>query len=91
MYSAASADELSEKIDKYVDFARKLKELLEMKVTVIPFVIVILGKVPKGFEKRLYEIKIKGRIETIQTTSEFKTGWNTFRRLEQIYCYSYFS
>ena len=40
-----------------------------MKVTVIPVVISALGTVFKGLEKRLEELEIGGRIETIQTTA----------------------
>ena len=42
--------------------------LRKMKVIVIPIVIGALGMVPKGSEKRLKVIEIRGRIETIQTT-----------------------
>ena len=42
-----------EKTDKYLDFARELKKLCNMKVIVIPIVISALGIVPqKALEKK---------------------------------------
>ena len=38
----------SEKRDKYLDLARELKKLWNMKVTAIPIVIGALGTVTKG-------------------------------------------
>ena len=40
-----------------------------MKMTVIPIMVGALGIVPKGMEKRIEELKIRGKIETIQTTA----------------------
>ena len=37
-------------------------------MTMIPIVVGALGTVPKGLEKRQKELKIGGRIETIQTS-----------------------
>ena len=39
------------KRDKYIDLARELKKLWNMKVTVIPIVIGALGTIPKGWVK----------------------------------------
>ena len=55
----------SEKISKYLDLARELKKMWNMKMTVIPIVIGTLGKELKGLVKRLDELEIRGRIETI--------------------------
>ena len=52
----------SEKIDKNLDLARKLKMQWNMKVTVIPIVCGALGTVPKLLEKVL---KTMGKIKTI--------------------------
>ena len=41
--------------------------MCNMKETVIPIVMGALGTFQKGFEERLKELKIRGRIETIQT------------------------
>ena len=43
----------SEKRDKYLDLARELKQLRNMKVMVIPVVIDALGTIPKGLIKKL--------------------------------------
>ena len=48
-------------------FARKLRKLLNMGVTVVAVVIGTLGTVPKGLESRLKELEILGQIEPIQT------------------------
>ena len=52
----------SEKIDKYLDFARKLKKLWNMRVTVVPIVGGALG----SLEMRL------AKIETILNTALLK-------------------
>ena len=59
----------SEKKDKYVDLARELQKLWNMKVTFIPVVIGALGTVTKGLIKRMEFLEIRGRVETIQTTA----------------------
>ena len=41
----------NEKMDKYLDLARELKKLWNMKVKVIPIVVGALGTVPKGIGK----------------------------------------
>ena len=56
----------SVKIDKCMDFARELKSLLNMKITLILNVDSLLGTVSKGLQKRLEE-EIRRMIETIQT------------------------
>ena len=43
----------SEKKDKYLDLARELKKLWNMKVTFIPIIIGVLGTVTKGLLKGL--------------------------------------
>ena len=56
-----------EKIDKFADLDRKLKKtkkLWILRVTVIPIVVSALGTVPKGLERKLEELEIRGRIET---------------------------
>ena len=55
----------NEKMDKPLDLARERKKLWNMKVKVIPIVVGAFGTVPKSFEKRLEEVGIRGRIETI--------------------------
>ena len=66
----------SEKKDKYFDLARRLK------VMVIPIVIGALGTVTKRLVKRLEDLEIKGRVDTIQTTSLVRTARILRRVLE---------
>ena len=56
----------SKKIDKYLDLARELKKLWNMKLIVIPIVHGALVIVLKRLEKIQGLLKIR-RIETIQT------------------------
>ena len=56
-----------EKKDKFLDLARDLKKLWNMKVTIIPIVIDVFGTVAKGLLKVLDDLEIRGRMETIQT------------------------
>ena len=42
-----------EKKNRYLDLARELRKLRNMKVTVIPVVIGAPGKIPKGLERVL--------------------------------------
>ena len=41
----------SKEINKYLDLARELKKLWNIRVMVIPIVIGVLGTVPKSLEK----------------------------------------
>ena len=75
-----------EKRDKYLDHARKLKKLWNMKVTIIPIVIGAFGTVTKGLLKGLEDLEVGDRVETIQTTALLETWgdllslnlqWNT--------------
>ena len=54
-----------EKRDKYLDLARELKKLWNMKVTIIPIVIGVFGTVTKGLLKGLEDLEVGGRVETI--------------------------
>ena len=58
-----------EKKDKYLDLARELKKLWNMKVTIIPIVNGLFGTVTKGLLKGLEDLEVGGRVETIQTTA----------------------
>ena len=58
-----------EKRDKYLDPARGLKKLWNMKVTNMPTVIGTFGTVTKGLLKGLEHLEIRGRMETIQTAT----------------------
>ena len=79
-----------EKRDKYLDLARELKELWNMKGTIIPIVIDAFGTVTKGLFKGLEDLEVGGRVETIQTTALLKTAriLRSVRRLEETCCHS---
>ena len=57
----------SEKKDKYLNLARELKKLWNMKVTIVPIVIGALGTITKGLIKGLEDLEVSRRVETIQT------------------------
>ncbi len=60
----------SEKRDKYLDLAWELKKTLwNMKVTIIPIVIIGFGTVTNGLPKGLENLEVGGRVETIQITT----------------------
>ena len=70
----------SEKKDKYLDLARELKKLWNMKVTIAPIVIGALGTITKGLLKGLEDLEVGARVETIQTTVLLRT----FRILRRV-------
>ena len=71
----------SEKI-KYLDIARELKKLWNMKVMVIPIITDALGTFTKSLEWELKELEIRGRIETTQITEWFRSARILRRVLE---------
>ena len=71
-----------EKRDKYLDLARELKKLWNMKVTIIPIVIGAFGMVTKGLLKGLEDLEVGDRVETVQTTALLKTARILRRVLE---------
>ena len=60
--------------NKYLDFARELKKLWNMNVAIIPIVIGAFGTATKGLLKRLENLEVGGRVETIQTTTLLRTA-----------------
>ena len=72
----------SEKKGKYLDLARELKNLWNMKVTIVPIVIGALGTVTKGLSKGLEDLEVGGQVETIQTTALLRTARILRRVLE---------
>ena len=64
----------NEKKDTYLDLARELKKLWNMKVTIIPIVIGALGTITKGLLKGLEDFEVGGRVETFQTTTLLRTA-----------------
>ena len=71
-----------EKKDKYLDFARELKKLWNMKVTIVPIVIGALGTITKGLLKGLEELEVGGWVETVQMTALLRTARILKRVLE---------
>ena len=55
----------SEMKNKYLDLARELKKLWNMKVTIIPVMVGAFGSVPKVLLTELEDLEIKGRVKTI--------------------------
>ena len=55
----------NEEKDKYLDLARELKKLWNMKGTVIQIIIGALGTVNKTLVQGLEDFEIRGRLETI--------------------------
>ena len=75
--------EESEKKDEYLGLARKLNKLWNMKVTVIPIVIGALGTVTKGLVQGLEDLEIRGRVETMQTTTLLRSA-RILKRVQEI-------
>ena len=50
----------NEKKGKYLDLARELKKLWNMKVTIVPIVIGALGTITKGLLKGLEDLEVGG-------------------------------
>ena len=72
----------SEKKDKYLDLARELKKLWNIKVTIVPIVIGALGTITKELLKGLEDLEVGGRVVTIQTTALLRTARILRRVLE---------
>ena len=53
-----------------------------MEVTIVPIMIGAFGTVTKGLLKRLEDLEVGGRVETIQTTALLKTARILRRVLE---------
>ena len=71
-----------EKKDKYLDLARELKKLWNMKVTIVPIVIGAFGTITKELLKGLEDLEVGGRVETIQMTVLLRTARILRRVLE---------
>ena len=61
-------DKEVEKIEKYLDLARELKKVWNMKVAVVPLVVGALGTPAKALKKRLKIIVIETKITELQQT-----------------------
>ena len=76
-----------EKKDKFLDLARELKKLWNMKVTIVPIVIGALGTINKGLLKSLEDLEVGGRVETIQMTALLRTA-KILKRVLKTCCHS---
>ena len=70
------------KKDKYLDLARELKKLWNMKVTIVPIMISAFGTITKGLLKGLEDLEVGGRVETIQMSSLPRTARKLRKVLE---------
>ena len=70
------------KRNKYLDLARELKNLWNMKVMVMLIVIGALGTVTKGLVKGLKELEIRKQVEIIQMTTLLRSARIQRRILE---------
>ena len=59
-----------EKKDKYLDFARELKKLWNMKVTIVPIVIGAFGTITKGLLKGLEDLEDDSITENDQNSEK---------------------
>ena len=64
----------NEKKDKYLDLARELKKLWNMKETFIPIVVGALGTITEELLKRLEDLEIRGRVKTMQSTALLRSA-----------------
>ena len=71
-----------EKKDKYLDLARELKKLWNMKETIVPIVIGAFGTITKGLLKGLEDLEVDWRVEAIQMTALLRTARIQRRILE---------
>ena len=62
----------SEKKDKFLALAKKLKKIWSMKVTIIPIEISTFSTLNKGLLKGLEDLDVGGRLETIQKQHYFE-------------------
>ena len=71
------------KRNKYLDFAKEVGKLWNMKVTVIPIVIDALRTIPQGLVKELEELELREEVEIIQNTSLLRSA-RILRRILEI-------
>ena len=70
------------KKDKYLNLARELKKLWNMKVTIVPIVFGAFDTITKGLLKGREDLEVGGRVETIQMTALLRTARILKRVLE---------
>ena len=74
-----------DKRDKYLDLARELKKLWNLKVTMIPIVIGAFGTVTKELLKGLEDLEVGDRVEHYWKLPEY---WDESWRLKETCCHS---
>ena len=75
----------SEKKDKYLDLARELKKLWNMKVTIVPILIGALGTITKG---GLESWRTGRELSKRQHCWERTESWDDSRTVEETCCHS---
>ena len=68
MYDARVDDKEIEKIEKYLDLARELSKVWNVKLTLVRLVVGAMGTPAKALEKRLKTIGIQTKISELQKT-----------------------
>ena len=68
--------------DEYLDLARELKKIWNMKVIIIPFLTGAFGTVTKGLLKNLGDLELDGGVDTLQTKALLRTARIQSRVLE---------
>ena len=68
LYDTRVHDKEVEKIEKYLDLARELKKVWNMRVAVVPLVIGDWGTPAKALEKRLKTIGTETKVTELQKT-----------------------
>ena len=58
----------------YLDLARDLKKLWNIKVTIVPLVISAFDTITKGLLKELEDLEFDGWVDTIQMTALLRTA-----------------
>ena len=53
------------KVDKYLDLAREVEKMWNIKVMVIPVWVGVLGTIPNDLENRQGEMEMRGRTDVI--------------------------
>ena len=71
----------------YLDIAKGLKQLWNMKMTITPIVIIAFGTVIKGLVQGLKDLRIRGRVETLQTTALLRSA-RILRSVQETCCHS---
>ena len=79
-----------EKKDKYLDLSRELKQLWNMKVTIIPIVISAVSTYTIGLVQGLEDLEIRGRVEAskLQDCCDRPEYWEESWTLEETCCHS---